>query len=143
MIGISSPTTRASFPDLTGTGWSVGALLASGSGAVCAHDVAGRRDTYQQVGYPELGVANLSELLPQVGADGRRLVLRVVVAESNLHAHLEVRDLCVINMAAHFSDLKPVQIANGLRYLLHAVSDRLIDAVGGGAYDLGNSVRLI
>src|SRR5690625_5276441 len=71
------------------------------------------------------------------------LVFRVGVAEPDRHADLEVRDLSVFNMAADFSDLKPGQIANGLRYLLHAVADCLIDAVGGGAYDLGNSVRLI
>ena len=57
MIGISGPTTRASFRDLTGTGWAVGALLRPAAVPAFTSDVAGLRDSYQRVDYAELGAA--------------------------------------------------------------------------------------
>ncbi len=52
--GISGPTTRSSYRDLTGRGWAVGALLRPAATPILANDVALLRDTYQPVDYPDL-----------------------------------------------------------------------------------------
>lgn len=54
MTGISGPTTRASYRDLAGTGWAVGALLRPAAVPALVNDVARIRDAYQPVSLPEL-----------------------------------------------------------------------------------------
>lgn len=53
-VGISGPTTRASFRDLTGEGWAVGALLQPAAVPALAIDVNGLRDSYVEVDFPYL-----------------------------------------------------------------------------------------
>lgn len=57
ITGISGPTTRASYRDLTGTGWAVGALLRPAAVPALVDDVASLRDSYQGVEFPDLASA--------------------------------------------------------------------------------------
>lgn len=57
ITGISGPTTRASYRDLTGKGWAVGALLRPAAVPALVDDVAHIRDTYLNVEYPALSSA--------------------------------------------------------------------------------------
>lgn len=54
LVGFSGPTTRASYRDLTGTGWGVGALLRPAAVPRLVDDVGALRDTYQQMNLPLL-----------------------------------------------------------------------------------------
>lgn len=52
--GISGPTTRASYRDLSGTGWAVGALLRPAAVPLLIGNPTALRDAYQEVDLPEL-----------------------------------------------------------------------------------------
>lgn len=52
--GISGPTMRASYRDLTGKGWAVGALLRPAAVPALMDNVALARETYLSVDYPDL-----------------------------------------------------------------------------------------
>ena len=54
---ISGPTTRASYRDLTGSGWAVGALLRPAAVPILAEDVSALLDTHRRVDAPELSAA--------------------------------------------------------------------------------------
>jgi AraC-like DNA-binding protein len=54
MVGLSGPTTRSSYRDLTGTGWGVGALLRPAAVPHLVADPAALRDAYQKMDLPEL-----------------------------------------------------------------------------------------
>src|SRR5690625_248785 len=54
MIGLSGPATRASFKDLEGKGWAVGALLRPAAVPALTHDVGALSDKYQTLDAPEL-----------------------------------------------------------------------------------------
>jgi AraC-like DNA-binding protein len=53
-VGLSGPTTRSSYRDLTGTGWAVGALLRPAAVPHLVTDPAALRDGYQPVNLPDL-----------------------------------------------------------------------------------------
>jgi AraC-like DNA-binding protein len=55
--GISGPTTRASYRDLSGTGWAVGALLRPAAVPSLIDDVTALRDDYREVELPQLTAA--------------------------------------------------------------------------------------
>lgn len=52
--GIAGPTTRASFRDLSGTGWAVGALLRPAAVPALVDDVAALRDDFRPLDLPDL-----------------------------------------------------------------------------------------
>lgn len=52
--GIAGPTTRASYRDLAGRGWAVGALLRPAATPILVNDPASLRDSYQLVEHPDL-----------------------------------------------------------------------------------------
>jgi AraC-like DNA-binding protein len=54
VVGLAGPTTRASYRDLTGTGWAVGALLRPAAVPFFTDDPAALRDAYQPVVLPTL-----------------------------------------------------------------------------------------
>ena len=57
VTGISGPTTRTSYRDLTGKGWAVGALLRPAAVPAFVDDVALARDAYLTVDHPALSSA--------------------------------------------------------------------------------------
>src|SRR6202022_4528797 len=67
----------------------------------------------------------------------------VLQPEAKLHTDLEVGDLPVLDLAAHLSDLEPVEVAEGLRRPADAVADGGFDAVRRGADDVGHPVGAI
>src|SRR5690606_36543260 len=69
--------------------------------------------------------------------------LGVFEAEADLQADLEVGHLPVLDLAAYFGNLEPVEVAQGLRGPADAVADGLVDALRRGADDLGHPVRAI
>ena len=62
----------------------------------------------------------------------------LVEPEADLHGDLEVTEPVVLDAAAHPGDLEPVQVVQGLRSAAHRALDRVVDAVGRGADDLGD-----
>lgn len=52
--GIAGPTTRASFRDLSGTGWAVGALLLPAAVPALVDDVTALRDDFRPLDLPDL-----------------------------------------------------------------------------------------
>src|SRR3954452_19621101 len=52
-------------------------------------------------------------------------------------------DGVVLHLAAHLRDLEPVEMAQGAGGSLDAVADGLVDALGRGADDLGDTVRAV
>ncbi len=56
-VGLAGPTTRASYRDLTGTGWAVGALLRPAAVPCFTDDPGSLRDTYRPLPAPELRAA--------------------------------------------------------------------------------------
>lgn len=71
-IGISGPTTRASFRDLTGRGWAVGALLRPAATPQLLGDAARFRDASREAEFPELAEAVRSAMGADAPADERR-----------------------------------------------------------------------
>lgn len=71
MTGISGPTTRASYRDLTGKGWAVGALLRPAAVPVLVDDVALARDAYLSVDYPDLSSAVREAMIAQASTQER------------------------------------------------------------------------
>jgi|SRR5690625_1350380 len=57
MVGLSGPATRASFKDLEGKGWAVGALLRPATVPSLTRDVGALRDKYQMIHQSELAQA--------------------------------------------------------------------------------------
>src|SRR4051812_40720185 len=60
---------------------------------------------------------------------------RLVQAETDLHRHLDVPDLAVLQVTTDLGHLEPVEIVQCLRGALDAVADRLVDTVGRAADD--------
>ncbi|MCI0155190.1 helix-turn-helix domain-containing protein [Leifsonia shinshuensis] len=56
-VAISGPTTRASYRDLSGSGWAVGALLRPAAAPALVGDVTALRDGAREVDHPELAAA--------------------------------------------------------------------------------------
>jgi AraC-like DNA-binding protein len=54
MVGIAGPSTRASYRDLTGCGWAVGALLRPAAIPALVPDLTAVRDAYLPVDHPDL-----------------------------------------------------------------------------------------
>jgi AraC-like DNA-binding protein len=71
-LGISGPTTRASFRDLTGRGWAVGALLRPAATLPLVGDAALFRDAYREAEFPDLAAAVRSAMSTDAPADERR-----------------------------------------------------------------------
>lgn len=67
----------------------------------------------------------------------------VLEAEADLHADLEVLDLAILDLAANAQDLEPVTVTQGLAGALDAVEDGLVDALRGGADDLGDAIGAV
>src|SRR3954451_5826299 len=67
----------------------------------------------------------------------------VLEAEADLHAHLVVLDGAVLDLTAHLRHLEPVEVAQRAGGPLDAVADGAVDAVGGGADDLGDAVGAV
>jgi AraC-like DNA-binding protein len=55
-VGLSGPTTRRSYRDLTGTGWAVGALLRPAAVSSFTRTPADLQDTYEAMDLPDLHV---------------------------------------------------------------------------------------
>lgn len=72
MTGISGPTMRASYRDLTGKGWAVGALLRPAAVPALVDNVALARDTYLSVDYPSLTAAVQTAMNAKAPAKERR-----------------------------------------------------------------------
>jgi len=81
MTGISGPTTRASFRDLTGKGWALGALLRPAATPALVGDAARFRDAYQEVELPDLAAAVSSAMNTDAPADERRRTAIVAFAD--------------------------------------------------------------
>ncbi|MGO3041515.1 helix-turn-helix domain-containing protein [Ancrocorticia populi] len=71
VTGISGPTTRASYRDLTGKGWAVGALLRPAAVPVLVDDLALARDAYLSMEYPDLSSAVKAAMNTQAPAKVR------------------------------------------------------------------------
>src|SRR4051794_27302430 len=67
----------------------------------------------------------------------------VVEPESDLDGHLPVRHLSVGEMTTDLGHLEPVDVAKRLVRAAHRVADRVVDTVGRGAHDLGDSVDVL
>jgi len=72
ITGVSGPTTRASYRDLTGKGWAVGALLRPAAVPALIGDAAALRDAYRQVDFPELSAAVRAAMNTQAPPEERR-----------------------------------------------------------------------
>ena len=70
--GISGPTTRASYRDLSGAGWAVGALLRPAAVSSLIDDATELRDAYQEVDLPELTDAVRAAMTSDASPDERR-----------------------------------------------------------------------
>lgn len=79
--GISGPTTRASYRDLTGRGWAVAALLRPAAVPALVHDPALLRDTYRRLDHPDLASAVRAAMRTDAPADERRRAAVAVFAE--------------------------------------------------------------
>ncbi|MFD0864210.1 helix-turn-helix domain-containing protein [Tessaracoccus lubricantis] len=78
MSGISGPTTRASYRDLTGSGWAVGALLRPAAVLPLVEDVSSLRNAHRPIEAPELTAAVSSAMdAPGAGHDRRRAAIAV------------------------------------------------------------------
>src|SRR3712207_4537890 len=67
----------------------------------------------------------------------------VLETEADLQPDLEVLDATVLGLTSHLRDLEPVDVPQRLRGALDPVPDRLVDAVGRGADDLGDPVGAV
>lgn len=80
MTGISGPSTRASYRDLTGKGWAVGALLCPAAVPRLVDDVTLVRDAYLAVDLPDLSSAVCKAMNSDSSADERRRTAIAVFA---------------------------------------------------------------
>ena len=71
------------------------------------------------------------------------LALVLFQAEANLDGDLPICDLSVLQVAADLLDLKPVEVPQGLGCLGNAVADGVVHALGGGADNFRNAVRVV
>jgi hypothetical protein len=71
-VGISGPTTRASYRDLTGRGWAVGALLCPAATPSLVGNPTSFRDAYRQASLPDLAAAVGSVMSTDAPANERR-----------------------------------------------------------------------
>lgn len=71
MVGVSGPTTKASYRDLTGRGWAVGAVLRPAAVPVFAEDPQALTDGYVALDLPDLREA-LIAAMDQRGSDEER-----------------------------------------------------------------------
>ena len=74
LVGLSGPTTRRSFRDLTGSGWGVGALLRPAAVPHFTDDPGSLRDVYQQLDLPALHDAVATVMTRPGDAAARRSV---------------------------------------------------------------------
>ncbi len=72
LVGISGPATHASYRDLTGDGWAVGALLRPAAVLALVDDPGAIRDRYRRVDLPELHRAITAAMTAQQPGDRRR-----------------------------------------------------------------------
>ncbi len=72
VVGISGPSTRASYRDLAGHGWAVGALLRPPAVPALVDDPASIRDRYRMVDLPELHRAITAAMTADRPGDRRR-----------------------------------------------------------------------
>ncbi|GGH36143.1 helix-turn-helix domain-containing protein [Microbacterium album] len=73
MTGLSGPTSRASYRDLTGKGWAVGALLRPAAVPAIVGDPAALRDAYRQVDQPELATSVRAVMNADTSFEERRV----------------------------------------------------------------------
>ncbi len=74
---------------------------------------------------------------------GRAWRSAVLEAEADLHSHLEVTDLAVLDMTANLASLEPLDVLQLAAGFGDTVLDRLIDAVARGADDFNLLVRVM
>lgn len=72
MVGVSGPTTRAGYRDLTGRGWAVGALLRPAAVPPLVPDVAASVDAYRPLDHSDLFVAVSAAMNAPFPPDERR-----------------------------------------------------------------------
>jgi AraC-like DNA-binding protein len=72
LVGLAGPTTRRSHRDLSGSGWSVGALLRPAAVPHVTADPAALRDRYQALDLPELHRAVTAAMTAEGAGDRRR-----------------------------------------------------------------------
>ncbi len=84
-MGFSGPTTRASYRDLSGQGWAVGALLRPAVVPALVDDLRSARDSYVRVDYPELAASVRAAMHADAPATERRDAATALFAEWLLH----------------------------------------------------------
>src|SRR4029077_10421628 len=68
---------------------------------------------------------------------------RVLDAEADLQADLEVLDLALDDLATHLGHLEPVQVAQRRRRTADGIADRGVDALMRAADDFGDAVGVV
>ncbi len=87
MVGLSGPTTRASYRDLTGRGWAVGALLRPSAVRVFTEDPGALTDDYIALDLPDLRDP-VTEAMSAPGPDEKRHPLAVDAFATWLAGHV-------------------------------------------------------
>src|SRR5690348_18361381 len=79
------------------------------------------------------------------GSETRRLLkpLLRLVAQAELHLHLVMPDLAVIDVAADFRHLEPFEMAQRLRRSSDTVFDRFLEGIAGAADYFGDAVNMV
>src|SRR5690606_20441935 len=61
---------------------------------------------------------------------------RLVQTHAHLQYHLPVRDLAILDVAAHLGYFEPLQVAQGARSALQRIAHGGVARVGGGSHQL-------
>lgn len=72
MVGLSGPTTRASYRDLTGSGWAVGALLRPAATPMFVQDPQALADEYVELDLPDLREPVITAMSERRSVDERQ-----------------------------------------------------------------------